>query len=121
MSLWVKKRRFRFHSSCALYHRERPQQQLSDRPKCQHATFDNSGEPGSCANMPGPGGSRRGIPNRRTLYKQSKERAAALMKIDGADFVGENLNAMGEALGFFLQMAREEANQRKNVSTITMC
>ena len=55
-------------------------------------------ESGSCANMPGPGGSRRGIPNRRTLYKQYTERAAALMKIDGADFVGENLNAMGEAL-----------------------
>jgi len=32
------------------------------------------------------------------LYKQYTERAAALMKIDGADFVGENLNAMGEAL-----------------------
>ena len=25
-----------------------------------------------------------------------------MMKIDGADFVGENLNAMGEALGFLL-------------------
>jgi hypothetical protein len=47
------------------------------------------------------------------LYKQYKERAAALMKIDGADFVGENLNAMGEALGFFLQMAREEADLEK--------
>jgi hypothetical protein len=29
------------------------------------------------------------------------------MKINGPDFVGESLNAMGEALGFFLQMARD--------------
>jgi hypothetical protein len=66
----------------------------------------NKGESGTCANMPGPGGSRKGIKNRRTLYKEYRERTAALIKINGADFVGESLNAMGEALGFFLQMAR---------------
>ena len=34
-------------------------------------------------------------------------------KINGADFIAESLNAMGEALGFFLQMARSEADPKQ--------
>jgi len=68
-----------------------------------------------------------GSKNKRTLYREQQIKAAesgktldkiahdpnGIVKISGADFIAESLNAMGEALGFFLRMARSEADPKQ--------
>jgi hypothetical protein len=76
----------------------------------------------------GRGGRVPGSKNKRTLYREKKliasqagkaidllenKSLAEVTKINGADFIAESLNAMGEALGFFLQMARSEADPKQ--------
>jgi hypothetical protein len=70
-------------------------------------------ESGTCANMPGPGGSRKGVKNLRTQYREYQRVAK---NFDGLQFVGESLAVMGKAMHFFAQMAEraetpEEARQ----------
>jgi hypothetical protein len=59
-------------------------------------------ESGTSANMPGPGGSRKGIKNLRTQYREYQRVAK---NFDGAQFVGESLAIMGKAMHFFAEMA----------------
>lgn len=76
----------------------------------------------------GRGGRIPGSKNKRTLYREKKliasragkaidllenKSLAEVTKINGADFIAESVNAMGEALGFFLQMARSEADPKQ--------
>ena len=76
----------------------------------------------------GRGGRIPGSKNKRTIYREKKLIAsqagkaidllenksfAEVTKINGEDFIAESLNAMGEALGFFLQMARSEADPKQ--------
>ncbi len=61
----------------------------------------------------------------RIIHPEHRERAAAIIlrskgksvaaniAINGADYIAESLNALGEALGVFLQMARAEADPEK--------
>ena len=71
-----------------------------------------------------------GSKNKRTLYREKKliasqagkpidllenKSLAEVTKINGADFIAESLNAMGEALGFFLQMARSKADPKQRL------
>jgi hypothetical protein len=63
--------------------------------------------------MPGPGGSRKGVKNLRTQYREHQRVAK---NFDGLQFVGESLAVMGKAMHFFAQMAEhaetpEEARQ----------
>lgn len=70
-------------------------------------------------------GSRKGVKNKRTIYREQRERAAGIIvrsngksvaeniAINGADYIAESLNALGEALGVFLQMARTEVDPEK--------
>jgi hypothetical protein len=70
-------------------------------------------------------GSRKGVKNKRPIYREQRERAARIIvrtnsksvveniAINGADYIAESLNALGEALGVFLQMARTEADPEK--------
>jgi hypothetical protein len=78
-------------------------------------------------NRTGRGGRLPGSKNKRTLYREQQIKAAEagktltkiahdpneIVKINGADFIAQSLNAMGEALGFFLQMARGEADPKQ--------
>jgi hypothetical protein len=76
----------------------------------------------------GRGGRMPGSKNKRTLYREKRliasqaskaidllenKSLAEVTKINGADFIAESVNAMGEALGFFLQMARSEADPKQ--------
>jgi hypothetical protein len=60
------------------------------------------GESATCANMPGPGGSRKGIKNLRTQYREYQRVAK---NFRGDQFVGESLAIMGKAMHFFAEMA----------------
>ena len=69
-----------------------------------------------------------GSKNKRTLYREKmliasqagkaidlleNKSLGEVTRVNGADFIAESLNAMGEALGFFLQMARSEADPKQ--------
>jgi hypothetical protein len=69
-------------------------------------------------------GSRKGVKNKRTIYREQRDRAAEItahrncsvaeiVANNGASHVAESLNALGEALGVFLIMARTEADPEK--------
>src|SRR5271169_1153478 len=70
-------------------------------------------------------GSRKGVKNKRTVYREQRERAAEIIvrtngksvaeiiAVNGADYIAESLNALGEALGVFLTLARIEADPEK--------
>ncbi len=68
-----------------------------------------------------------GLKNERTDYREIRERSlrvaeelgdtpvAETIAIKGEDYIGESLNALGEALGVFLQVARAEKDPEKRI------
>ena len=70
-------------------------------------------------------GGRRGVKSKRTIYRELRERAveitarangksvAEIIAVNRTDYSAERLNALGEALGVFLGMARTEVDPEK--------
>lgn len=75
----------------------------------------------------GGGGRMPGSKNERIDYREIRERSlrvaeelgdtpvAEIIAIKGEDYIGESLNALGEALGVFLQAARAEKDPEKRI------